>query len=232
MAQGSFLLSVAPAAPILGDARAVTRRFIVIGQKATAGDDFRLEDLAGTSGRLDVLVRCIRPALLSSHGLRRYVVVYLVLLGGPRAPRIVRIEGIGVRFLRPDERNLAVLMKKVLATRGDETGPEFVVARPGICIARGGLDVALADAQKDPGGASSVFVLREGATDLRRAYDPLAHSPCFVIGDHLGIPADAQAHLDAIGARPLSIGPVSVHADDVIAILTNELDRADAARFG
>src|SRR5262245_53019243 len=58
----------------------VPRRFVIIGQKAIASDAFLLDDLPGTSGRLDILVRCLRPALLSSHGLRRDVVVYLVLL--------------------------------------------------------------------------------------------------------------------------------------------------------
>ena len=60
----------------------MTRRFVVIGQSATASPDFSLVDIAGTSGRLDVLLRCLRAALLVSHGLRRDTVVYLVLLGG------------------------------------------------------------------------------------------------------------------------------------------------------
>ena len=66
------------------------RCFVVIGQKATASADFSLSDIPGTSCRLDVLLRCIRAALLLSHELRRDTVVYLVLQGGPRAPRTVR----------------------------------------------------------------------------------------------------------------------------------------------
>jgi tRNA (pseudouridine54-N1)-methyltransferase len=209
----------------------VARRFIVIGQKATAGDEFLLDDLPGTSGRLDVLVRCLRPAFLSSHGIRRDVVVYLVLLGGPRAPRVLRVMGADVKFLRPDERALAILVKKVLASHADEAEPGFVVVKPGIAVAKGGLDMALDDVLASaPGGP--LFVLDESARDLRRVNDLGAGSPCFVIGDHLGIPDDARMRLAVVGALPVSIGPVSVHADDVLTIVTNELDRADENRGG
>ena len=87
------------------------RRFVVIGQTATASGDFSLEDLPSTSGRLDVLLRCVRAALLVSHGLRRDTVVYLVLLGGPLAPRTVRVDGAIATYVRPDERSRMEDMK-------------------------------------------------------------------------------------------------------------------------
>ena len=46
-----------------------------------------------------------------------------------------------------------------------------------------------------------------------------------VVGDHIGIPDDIRATLDAVGAISVSLGPVSVHADDAVAIAMNELDR-------
>src|SRR5260370_886010 len=77
----------------------LVRRFVVIGQQASASNDFSLDDLPGSSGRLDVLLRCVRAALLVSHGLRRDVVVYLVLLGGRHAPRGC-LAAIGARSIR------------------------------------------------------------------------------------------------------------------------------------
>lgn len=191
------------------------RRFAILGSTARADAGFNLNDVAGTSGRLDVLLRCIRAAMMASHGLREEVVVYLVLGAGPRAPRTVRLDSAGVRFLRPDERSLAVLLRKVLET--DYGGHELVVMRPGVSIAGGGLGRVLADA---PGART--FVLDEGAPDLRSA-DLGGEDLLFVVGGHEGIP-DADRALLA-GAQPLGIGPVSVHADDAIAILVNELDR-------
>lgn len=197
--------------------RAVKRTFVIVGQKAVATNDFRLDDVPGTSGRLDVLLRCLRAAFLSSHGLRQEVRVYLVLLTGPR---VVRFDGAGVRFLRPDERSLAVLAQKVLVNRADDAAAGFVEVRPGISLARGGLEVALDDA------TGTLLLLDEAATeDVRRA--DLPGDVVLVIGDHLGLPEEARALVTRRGARALHLGPVSVHADDAIAIVTNELDRRE-----
>lgn len=193
------------------------RRFIVIGQRATASPDFSLTNLPASSGRLDVLLRCLRAALLFSHGLRRDTVVYLVLLGGPRAPRSLRIEGATARFLRPDERSLAVLAQKVLAAPAEGSG--FVAVRPGIAVAEGGLDAVLADL-----GPTALYVLEEGAPDLRDAALDEPDS-AFFLGDHVGFDETTRARLAALGATAVGVGPVSVHADDAVVLVHNELDR-------
>ncbi|HEX4513702.1 MAG TPA: tRNA (pseudouridine(54)-N(1))-methyltransferase TrmY [Polyangiaceae bacterium] len=193
------------------------RRFVVIGQTATASPEFVLDDVPGSSGRLDVLLRCVRAALLVSHGVRRDAAIYLVLEGGPRAPRTVRIDGATAEYLRQDERSLAGTLKKMLAYVEDKNA--FDAGVRGIAIARGGLDVVLADC-----GAFTPYVLDEGGADVRSAKLD-ADNPVFFIGDHLGFSAATRARIDALGATSLSVGPISVHADDAIAILSNELDR-------
>jgi tRNA (pseudouridine54-N1)-methyltransferase len=203
------------------------RRFVIVGSRATASDDFLLDDLPGTSGRLDVGLRCIRAALLVSHGLRRDGVVYLVLRGGPRAPRVLRVSGPEARFIRPDERSLAVLARKALASRADEQASGFVETRPGIALARGGLEQVVADL-----GGATPYVLEKGAPDVREALALGDADVAFFLGDHVGLDAHARAQLLAIGAHPLGVGPVAVHAEDAIAIVSNELDRREASKAG
>lgn len=195
------------------------RHFVVIGQTATASPDFLLDDVPGTSGRADVLLRCLRSALLVSHGLRRDTIVYLVLLGGPRAPRTLRVDGAAIRFVRPDERCLAALVKNALARVTDGVG--FAPIRDGLAVANGGLDAVLADI-----GGVPAYVLEEGAADVRDA--TLATDAVFFVGDHLGFDAATRARLSELGATPIGVGPVSVHADDAICILLNEIDRRAA----
>lgn len=203
--------------------RSPLRRFVVIGRSATASGAFLLDDVPGTSGRIDVLVRCIRPALLVSHGIREDVVVYLVLLGGPSAPRTLRIEGAYAEFLRPDERNSAVLVQKMLTRNVERDEPgRFFTHRPGIAVARGGLDTVLADI-----GDTPRFVLDAAGEDVRRADLPVATSgAAFFVGDHTGF--DDEARTALAGARALSLGPVVLQAEDAIAVLSNELDRRRA----
>ncbi len=199
------------------------RRFVVIGQRVVASPDFSLDDMPGTSGRLDVLLRCLRAALLVSHGCRADTVVYLAFLGEPRMPRVLRVEGAHVRFVRPDERSLALLVQKALARRVPRLVPGFSPIREGLAIADGGLEVAIADL-----GGATPYVLDEAGPDLRERA-PVTTDAAFFVGDHLGFGARARAAIDAIGATPVGVGPVSLHADDAITILRNELDRRDAA---
>jgi tRNA (pseudouridine54-N1)-methyltransferase len=198
------------------------RRFVFLGRDAIASEDFLLDDLAGSSGRLDVGLRCVRAALLVSHGLRRDAVVYLVLGGGPLAPRSLRIRAGDVRFLRPDERSLAVLAKKVLASRADQANA-FVDVKPGIALARGGLAAVLDDL-----GSAVPFVLEQGAPDIRAVADRDLADAAFFVGDPGGFDDTTRAQLAAMGARPLSVGPVGIHAEDAIAIVSNEIDRRAA----
>lgn len=193
------------------------RRFVVIGQKATASPDFSLDDLPGSSGRLDVLLRCVRAALLVSHGVRRDAVVYLVLGGGPRAPRTVKLDGAAAEYLRPDERSLAGAVRSMLGWTEDR--PAFAEPLRGVSIARGGLDVVLADA-----GACTKYVLEPGGRDVRDAALELSDA-LFFVGDHLGFDEATRERLATLGASPLSVGPLGVHADDAVCVVSNELDR-------
>lgn len=195
------------------------RRFVIVGQRAKASPAFSLVDLPGTSGRLDVLVRCLRAALLVSHGLRRDAIAYLVLLGSP-SPRTVRVTAAEARFLRPDERALATLVQKALAE--PISGDAFVDARPGVAVADGGLDVVIGDTR-----GSAHFLLDEAGPDIRR--EPLDGADVtFFLGDHLGLDAHSRALISQLGARPVSLGPVAVHAEDAVALASNELDRRAA----
>ena len=199
------------------------RHVVVIGQTADAAGAFSLEDIAGTSGRIDVLVRCVRAALCVSHGLRTDVVVDLVLLGGPRAPRTLRIEGANARFIRPDERSLATLLKKAL--QADASGTTFVEVKPGVSVRDAGLSALL----RELDSATPLYVLDEDAPDIRSVAIE-GGDVVLLIGDHRGFDDESRAHARAAHARPVSVGPISVHADDALTLAMNELDRVFAQR--
>jgi tRNA (pseudouridine54-N1)-methyltransferase len=199
------------------------RTFVIIGQSAVASDDFLLHDFAGTSGRLDVLARCVRAGLLFSHGVRRDARIYLVLLGGPRAPRVVRFQGAAAKYVRPDERNLSVQLKKVLAYDDDANATGFVEVRAGISVAQGALEPVLADLD-----GATPYVLEEGAPDVRERSAAELRNAAFFLGDHHGWDASCRARLAELGAQTLGVGPVSLHTEDVVTLVSNELDRREA----
>jgi tRNA (pseudouridine54-N1)-methyltransferase len=70
-------------------------------------------------------------------------------------------------------------------------------------------------------------VLDEAAPDLR-TQAITGDDAWFFIGDHLGFDVVSLALLERHGCQRISVGPVSLHSDDVVALVSNELDR----RFG
>jgi tRNA (pseudouridine54-N1)-methyltransferase len=198
------------------------RRFVLVGQRAITTPDFLLTDIPGTSGRLDVLLRALRAALLVSHGLRRDTVVYLVLLGGGGVARAIRVDGAAAKYVRPDERSLAVMVRKALAAAAEQTEATFVNVRPGIAVAAGGLDAVIADLD-----VHTAYRLEERGAEVRDAKLDL-RNPVFFVGDHLGFDAATDTRLNALAPTALSVGPVSLHAEDAVALVVNELDRRAA----
>jgi tRNA pseudouridine-54 N-methylase len=142
---------------------------------------------------------------------------------------VLRVDGRFVRFVRPDERQLALLVQKALArVPTDSALGAFVEVRAGLAVARGGLEAVLSDLGDGP---LTSLVLEEGARDVREVELPSRDLAVFV-GDHRGFAEDARARLAALGAVAVGVGPVSVHADDAITLVCNELDRRDAGVRG
>lgn len=204
----------------MSEARAVERRsVVVVGTQARASADFRLDDLASSSGRLDALLRCVRAGLMVSHGLRADVDVYLVLLGGPRAPRTLRFRGGAARFLRPDERSLALTAQKRLAEADAAPRPVFEALKPGIDVVDRGVDAVL-----DALAGADHVLLAQGAPPLEAAARA-AHVALW-LGDHRGLPAEVITALDTHGARRRSVSPLELHAEDAITLAHGVFDRA------
>lgn len=90
------------------------RRFAIIGHRAPSSGKLNLSDLAGASGRLDVLVRAVNAGLFLSHGIREDSDVTLHLLGGPGPVRRIWFQGSALKGVHPDERALAGQIGKAL----------------------------------------------------------------------------------------------------------------------
>lgn len=193
-------------------------RFVVVGHRAATAPTFKLDDLPGTGGRLDILARCVGAALLVSHGTRPGCALTLVLLGPPTPPRAVRFTADRARHLNPDERSTASLVARALGT--PLTAHVWQEATPGVQVAKRDLARVL---DEELQGGRPLIVLDEQGADARAA--DLPADGVYVLGDHEGLTADERALLAARGARAVSVGPTSLQADQAIVVLHNELDR-------
>jgi tRNA (pseudouridine54-N1)-methyltransferase len=187
-------------------------RFAALGHLVPTSGDFSLNDLPGGAGRMDVLCRCVTASLFLSHGIRRDAEVFLILLGQPDPPATVLFSGEKVRYLNPDERSAASLIRKSLSL---PRGPEFRESTPGVFVRRGGLEELLAQ--------YPFALLDESGTDVRKA-DFLSGN--YMVSDHLNLTSGER---ELVRDLPLiSVGPLSLHADHAITVLLNESDRRAA----
>jgi tRNA (pseudouridine54-N1)-methyltransferase len=196
------------------------RSFIIVGHKAITSPNFSLEDIPGTSGRLDILCRAVTAAFVLSHGIRKDVCVYLILLGG-EIPKTIRLDGLTLRHLNPDERTTAALLKKALAVPAT---PLWALSTSGIFVRTGGLEQLLADL-KDV----KLIYLREDGADIRGLdaggnSGGLSTEAAYILGDHTGMTPEEEALLELAGAKVVSLGPTSLHADHCIVLLNWFLD--------
>jgi hypothetical protein len=90
------------------------RRFAIIGHRAMSQGKLPLNDMAGGAGRMDVLVRAMMSALMTSHGFRNDTEIILHLQGGPGPQRRIKIEGRTVRGIHAEERSVAGQIAKVI----------------------------------------------------------------------------------------------------------------------
>jgi tRNA (pseudouridine54-N1)-methyltransferase len=209
----------------------------VVGHHAITTPDFNLSDLCGQAGRLDVLVRAINSAFFISHGIRKNVELILVLLGGDRPPKTIRLVGAELKYLNPDERSTAGLLRNALAmTSTNLTGRGFQYnsslyrgkqfdderrATPGIYVSNSNFDTVISYSANN---STRLIYLHEAgeAIDLK---DIANNVLTFILSDHKDLTSGEEKILDRYGAIRFQLGPVSMLTSHCITIVHNILDK-------
>jgi len=191
------------------------RRFVVLGHRAITSADFKLDDLCGSTGRLDILLRCINSAFFISHNIRRDVEITLLLLGDPNPPKTVRIVGSEVKYLNPDERSTAALIRNALLQK---PGGEKKTS-PGIYVSERSYSEVLSNISKE----SQMHYLKEEGVDIRDC--SFGEDKTFVLGDDQDLNEEEEKILMSYEPKKISLGPISYHADHCLTVVNNELDR-------
>jgi len=194
------------------------RQFVVLGHAASTDPDLSLDDLPG-AGRFDVLCRAVTAAFTLSHAIREDVRCFLVL----QNRLSIRLEGDELRYLSPDERNVASLLKNALEAAETAVGAQAVESTPGIYAAKRGFEALLDDLD------GTVIQLHEDGDPLPDL--GLPDTPIFVLSDHEAF-TDAEAALLAEHADArISVGPEAIHGNHAITVVHNYLDTDGYTRY-
>lgn len=193
------------------------RRFVVLGHRAITSADFKLDDLCGSTGRLDILLRCVNSSFFISHDIRRDVEITMLLLGDPNPPKTVRIVGSEVKYLNPDERSTAALIRNALLQK---PGGEKKTS-PGIYVSERSYSEVLSNISKE----SQMHYLKEDGEDIRDC--SFGEDITFVLGDDQDLNEEEEKILMSYEPKKISLGPISYHADHCLTVVNNELDRRE-----
>jgi len=197
------------------------RHLLILAHRVPVDGAFTLNDLAGGAGRLDEIARAVSTALTLSHDLRRDTEVAILFSSAPvPAARRIRVIGARVRFLNPDERSTAALLKNALIR--SVHFPHPFESSPGVVVEA-----------VDPLEALERFVAEPGAVWLDESGTPLeAWTPPPVVRAVVSDPSDPteaeRAVLRSARLPTLSVGPRSLRTSQVIDVFHNRLDRSSA----
>ena len=195
------------------------RRFAIIGHRAPSSGKINLNDLAGSSGRLDVLARAVNTALFLSHGIRDDSQVILHLLGGQGPARRIFFDGGSVRGLHPDERAIAGQIGRALKEPVPAIGQKSEL-HSGFWHSGGTIEQTLAEWRKEE---VTIFVLdAEGqdVSELKNAQRPLG----FILSDDQPF---SEMDLDFVNDElRLSLGTQWLQGHACISIIHHVLDQS------
>ena len=192
------------------------RRFAIIGHLALSSGKLNLNDLAGGSGRMDVLLRAVNAALFVSHGIRRDTHVTLLLCGGPGPDRRIWFNGETLAGVRPDERSIAGQIKAILKRPVPPIGT-FGEVTQGIFDTGGGLAETLTEWDRE--GVQLHVLDADG-----KALDSVVESERngFLLSDHLPF-TEAEIQMTA-GLPRVSLGVDWLQGHACVTIVHHELD--------
>ena len=199
------------------------RRFLLIAHKVPPDGAFTLNDLAGGAGRMDEVARAVSTAFTLSNDLRRDTELTILFVAEP-PPRARKIELFGgkLRYLNPDERSTAALLKNALV--GAARYSSDFESSPGLRVG-----------PVDPLAHLAMFLRQTGAIWLTEQGIPIASVElpdasfsAFVSDPFDPTPAE-EAVLAASGVPRVSVGPRSLRTSQVVDAVQRELDLRSGA---
>jgi tRNA (pseudouridine54-N1)-methyltransferase len=192
------------------------RRFLLIANKAKTYD-FNINDLPGDGGRMDIVCRFVAQSLFISHGVRRDSCAIVILLGEPEPPKTIVVDGEKVRYMSPDERNIAGLIKKALKKSFGVEKDLWIESTPGVYVS------SIEPKKLIERYCGKIIYLREDGDDIAKTGE--IEYATFIIGDHIGVPNSLESYIISRAHKTISISPISLQADQCVVIIHNFLDR-------
>ncbi|MBS7250597.1 MAG: tRNA (pseudouridine(54)-N(1))-methyltransferase TrmY [Candidatus Freyarchaeota archaeon] len=195
------------------------RIFILKASTARTDNKFTIKDLPGTSGRLDVVCRCILSSLLLSKGHRLDTIFYAVLEGPPRPPITVEVNGEKIEELPRDELKVALILKELLNP----------IKTPTIVSGFRLMNRDFQDLVEEKLRESKTYFLHRTGKNIKEILSVFQNFKTpqltFILGDHIGLNQNEIEYLEGMGIKPISLGPKEYLGSHCISLIQEKLDQ-------
>ena len=184
--------------------------FILKASTARTDSSFTILD-PSSSGRMDLVSRCILATFKQINGFRRDVNFYAILEGPSNPPICIKFIGRELERIPSDELETTFLIKELL---------EKKQSLPGVYLIKESFEELTTRLAKK----KKIFLLNEKGIEFSNIFPMADKDLVFVLGDHIGLNEDKKRFLANLGAIKLCIGPHSYLTSHCIIFIQEEID--------
>ena len=194
------------------------RRFAIIGHRATSNGKLNLNDLAGSCGRMDVLIRAVNSALFLSHGLRENCQITLHLMGGPGPSRRIWFDSNRLKGLHVEERAIAGRISSILQEPVPAIG-QIIEFSPGLWYSGGDISNTLSEWLREE---VCIILLDAEGSELDNRYDEERIG--FILSDDQTFSQEEEELFAEFQRR--SVGKLWLQGHSAITVVHHILDQS------
>lgn len=194
------------------------RVFILKANTARTDGRFNIKDLPGTSGRIDVVCRCIISAIILSNTHRRDTAFYATLEGPPRPPLTIEVNGEKIEEIPKEELQMGLILKDILSREKEVLPPGFKL-----------MNKSFQKLVEEQAGKSKIYYLHRSGCDIKKFLNDFQNigkpQITFILGDHIGFNQKDIEYFKEKDIKPLSLGTREYLGSHCIFLIHEKLDR-------
>lgn len=140
--------------------------------------------------------------------------------GPPRPPLMLTFDASSLAGMDYHEAAIAATIQRVLKATKNLLPEEIANPQPGIYVQKKSFEALVRECCEE---GKQVFYLDPEGVDARDV--KYKENVVVIFGDYIGMPSKSEKLLARLGAKEMTLGPVTLFASQCVTIVNNEMDR-------